>query len=315
MKVIRVIIIILLLACGFTCFSVLYSNRNLNLYNSKDVISENVSLLDEKIEDKEQTETIDETSENEEKIDVKAEENNNVVNNNKPQTAITYNTKYYIKVNYTQNVVTVYEKDSSGQYTIPVKAMICSTGIDTPHSGIYTIKYRWEWLGLFGNVYGHYVTQIIGDILFHSVPYLKKSPDTLEYWEYDKLGTSASLGCVRLKAIDAKWIYDNISSGTPVEFYSSSNPGPLGKPTAQKISENIECRNWDPTDPNINNPWNTNEEVPDNESSEVPEEPEVNNPEVNDPEIIVPSNPETDNPNESEKETTDVEIYEEQSGQ
>ena len=23
-----------------------------------------------------------------------------------------------------------------------------------------------------------------------------------------------------------------------------------------KISDNVECRNWDPTDPNINNPWN-----------------------------------------------------------
>ena len=92
--------------------------------------------------------------------------------------------------------------------------------------------------------------------MFHSVPYVEESEDTLEYWEYDKLGTTASLGCVRLCVRDCKWIFDNCEVGTPVEFYASSNPGPLGKPTAQKISDNEECRNWDPTDTSPNNPWN-----------------------------------------------------------
>jgi len=161
---------------------------------------------------------------------------------------------YYIKVNYKANVVTIY-KGISGKYDTPVKAMICSTGTDTPRSGKYTIKSKWTWLKLYGGVYGHYVTQITGDLLFHSVPYLKKSPDTLEYWEYDKLGTAASLGCVRLTAKDAKWIYDNIGRGTIVEFYSSSNPGPLGKPTAMKIADYEEYRNWDPTDLSEKNPW------------------------------------------------------------
>ena len=35
---------------------------------------------------------------------------------------------YFIKVNYGANVVTIYMKDSStGEYTVPVKAMVCST--------------------------------------------------------------------------------------------------------------------------------------------------------------------------------------------
>ena len=88
--------------------------------------------------------------------------------------------------------------------------------------------------------------------------YKEKSPDTLKYEEYDKLGTKASAGCIRLTVEDAKWIYDNIKKGVTVEFYNSSNPGPLGKPTAEKISDNIENRNWDPTDPNPNNPWHNN---------------------------------------------------------
>ena len=106
-------------------------------------------------------------------------------------------------------------------------------------------------------MWGHYSTQIKGNILFHSVPYLEKgNPASLEYWEYDKLGTYASAGCVRLKVIDAKWIYDNCGKGTKVEFYSDSNPGPLGKPSSKKISSySDDLRNWDPTDPNPNNPW------------------------------------------------------------
>lgn len=186
-------------------------------------------------------------------------ESNNIVSNNSTQNKVNNisGAKYYIKVNYRAQVVNVYEKDSNGNYTVPVKSMVCSTGDSTPTSGVYTIPARWTWLHLFGDVYGHYSTQIVGDILFHSVPYLRKGDNaSLEYWEYDKLGTKASLGCVRLTTIDAKWIFDNCSNGTKVEFYSDSNPGPLGKPSAQKISNaEGELKNWDPTDPDTNNPW------------------------------------------------------------
>lgn len=100
---------------------------------------------------------------------------------------------YYIKVNNQANVVTIYGKDDNGYYSVPIRAMICSTGEVTPPSwrypsNKYDIQDRWEWLGLFGDVYGHYATQITGNILFHSVPYTEKwNPASLEYWEYDKL--------------------------------------------------------------------------------------------------------------------------------
>ena len=165
-------------------------------------------------------------------------------------------TPYYIKVNYTQNVVTIYGKDSEGNYTKPVKAMVCSTGTATPKSGTYSITNKYTWRALYGGVYGQYSCRIVGSILFHSVPYTKNGDkSSLEYWEYDKLGTTASAGCIRLTVEDAKWIYDNCASGTKVEFYSDSNPGPLGKPTAQKISSYEEVRGWDPTDPDKANPW------------------------------------------------------------
>ena len=165
--------------------------------------------------------------------------------------------QYYIKVNYGAQVVTVYAKDSKGKYTKPVKAMACSTGTYTPTSGVYSTPNRFRWLDMLGDVYAQYCTQIVGDILFHSVPYLTKYDNSsLEYWAYDKLGTRASLGCIRLTCRDAKWIYDNCRLGTQVEFYSSSDPGPLGKPSTRKISDAPSyVRGWDPTDPAKGNPW------------------------------------------------------------
>ena len=169
---------------------------------------------------------------------------------------------YYIKVNCIAQTVTIYTCNEKGIYDIPIKSMICSTGKATPVNGVYKTTDKYEWRYLVGNVYGQYATRITGQILFHSVPYLKKDKSSLEYWEYDKLGTVASKGCVRLTVEDAKWIYDYCKPGTQVEFYEDENPGPLGKPEQMKISEyNSELRKWDPTDPDKNNPWLKVEEI------------------------------------------------------
>lgn len=164
--------------------------------------------------------------------------------------------KYYIKVNNQMNTVTIYVKDANGNYTIPVKAMVCSTGYASPKNSKYQLKGRWTWGEMIGGVYTQWETHITGNILFHSVPYLRRYDyNSLEYWAYDKLGTTCSAGCIRLTCADAKWIYDNCPTGTWVEFYSSPNPGPLGKPSAMKISSYTEYRGWDPTDPHKGNPW------------------------------------------------------------
>ena len=164
--------------------------------------------------------------------------------------------KYYIKVNYGAQVVNIYKRNGNGEYE-PYKAMLCSTGTYTPTSGVYRTLAKGNWWPLYGDVFGQYSTHIYDGILFHSVPYLKSGDkSSLEYWAYDQLGQRVSMGCVRLTTIDAKWIYDNCPVGTQVEFYSSSNPGPFGKPTAMKISDAPDnIRGWDPTDPDSRNPW------------------------------------------------------------
>lgn len=173
----------------------------------------------------------------------------------KKPTGFTSSKAYYVKVNRQMNTVTVYTKDSDGLFTVPYKAMVCSTGYETP-VGTYDISYqgRWEWLHLVGGVCGQYCTQITGDYLFHSVPYTRwQDKGSLQPGEYDKLGTTCSHGCIRLTVADAKWIYDNKYNIARVELYNSSDAGPLGKPYAQKIgsAEN----QWDPTDPDSSNPW------------------------------------------------------------
>lgn len=103
---------------------------------------------------------------------------------------------YYIKINRTQNVVNVYARDEQGEYTIPYKVLLCSTGTYTPATGkiVKLSKDRYRWGLLNGNVYGQYATRITGSILFHSVPYTAQRNNALEYWEYDKLRLQSLTG-------------------------------------------------------------------------------------------------------------------------
>lgn len=163
---------------------------------------------------------------------------------------------YYICINRKQNCITIYTMDEKGEYTVPYKAMICSTGLynATPR-GTFRISTKYRWRELYGGVYGQYATRIHGGVLFHSVPYYKKSLSSLCTDKYNKLGQQASMGCVRLTVEDAKWIAENCPAGTTVEIYDDDDPGPLGKPESMKIDTDNPNKGWDPTDPDENNPW------------------------------------------------------------
>ncbi len=169
--------------------------------------------------------------------------------------------KYYVLVNRAQNVVMVYALDASGDYTRLAKTFVSSVGrpdSETP-LGVFTVQDRYDALYLVGDVWGQYAVRIDGPYFFHSVPYFSRgnpSWDDLEYLEYNKLGSGASAGCVRLAAVDAKWIYDNIAYGTTVEIYDADTlPDGIVKPTPITIDEASPYRGWDPTDPDPANPW------------------------------------------------------------
>ncbi|MBO4396331.1 MAG: L,D-transpeptidase family protein [Eubacterium sp.] len=158
--------------------------------------------------------------------------------------------KYKIRINKQCCTVTVY-KCVKGKYE-PKKAMICSPGPYTP-LGTFSLGEKSRWGTLMGPSYGQYCARITGRVLFHSVWYYSCGNKTTQcYREYNRLGTLASHGCVRLTVADAKYIYEKVPSGTPIIIYNSAKPGPLGKPMAIKV--NGYC-GWDPTDPDENNPY------------------------------------------------------------
>ncbi len=166
---------------------------------------------------------------------------------------------YAISVVRSQNVVLVYALGEDGQHSVLQNAFLCSTGPGTP-TGTYSLSDRYPWRALFRTakvhtpyVYGQYATRITGDILFHSVPYETQDPADLKTEEFNKLGTEASLGCIRLMVAGVKWIYDNCPPGTVVRIYDADTL-PVARPAAPVIDETAGIR-WDPTDPDPANPW------------------------------------------------------------
>lgn len=166
---------------------------------------------------------------------------------------LAWQTSYQITVNRQKCQVMVYAKDSStGKYNIPVKTFACSVGLPstpTPTGTWYTpAKYRWH--ELMGPSYGQYCTRITPHsmgILFHSVAGSAMNSFSITSVEYNKLGSPASHGCVRLCVRDAKWIYDHCPIGTKVTISDTSDT-PFDKPSTIKIPNG---QTWDPTDPAV----------------------------------------------------------------
>lgn len=155
--------------------------------------------------------------------------------------------RYQIKVNTKRCVVTIYAKDGKkAGYTIPVRSFLCAPGTIT-NSGNYKLGEKYRYRTLFHNCYSQWTARIYGNILFHTSPYTSYgNNNTLDVAEYNKMGTVASHGCVRMQCVGIKWIYDNCPGKTPVVIYKSTKAGPFGKPELEKLPK---WHKWDPTDP------------------------------------------------------------------
>lgn len=158
-----------------------------------------------------------------------------------------YKSKYYIVVYTGSQSTVVYGKDSTGAYNQIIQCFTCSTGDESSPTtpGMYKVKSKYRWRLLVGNVYGQYSSGIGNDYLFHSVPYKKKSVSALDDAEYDKLGSPASHGCIRLCVRDSKWIYDNVPIGTQVNVVNQN--GPIGSSIPKRNSDSAYA-GWDPSD-------------------------------------------------------------------
>lgn len=155
---------------------------------------------------------------------------------------------------------------------IQQRVMICSTGRnkhETP-TGSFKIydSHQYKVLGTGEtHCYGFYACRFKNHYLFHSVPInygagrdQQKGHRQCDMHKYEKLGSVASDGCVRLTVADAKWIYDLYNKGKTrvnVRVVKDSGPTPE-KPPAVIWEEPYTDKNgygWDPTDPDPDNPY------------------------------------------------------------
>ena len=121
-----------------------------------------------------------------------------------------YDMPYYIEVDLTNQIVTVYSTTSKAV----VRQMLCSTGLnDATPRGTYYLPPKeeelereyWYYFGYY-SCYAHYATRIYKGVLFHSLPCSQKSDATVSKSAVTDLGNPASHGCMRLRWQDAEFI-------------------------------------------------------------------------------------------------------------
>ena len=149
--------------------------------------------------------------------------------------------------------VVVYKTDGTVR-----KAFTCSSGkAATPtKTGDYSIRSKYRWRLMIGNCYTQYASSFSSGYLFHSIPYNRRNAATMSDASYDKLGTPASSGCIRLCFRDSKWIYDNCPIGTFVRVVNEEAPADIVPLPIPPRNTDAAYSGWDPTDTAPNNPYN-----------------------------------------------------------
>lgn len=164
----------------------------------------------------------------------------------------------YVMINTATEQVVAFDRDGEA-----IQVFACSTGKNgNTVPGTFTTSNYYDWHLMNGGVYSRYAVRFNQHELMHSVPYYRHSPDSLEYRQFNKLGTPASAGCCRLSLSNAKWIYDNTKPGTTVKVvYDPSIEYELTSPIIKIDETNAATRGWDPTDTDPRSPYNTGEAV------------------------------------------------------
>lgn len=154
---------------------------------------------------------------------------------------------YAIRINKSTRTLYVFAKDSSGAFTVPYKTFMCTVGPDTP-LGAYKIYQQYRWHFMHADCYTQFLSRFKGPFLIHSLLYTRPDSYSFEAETYNYMDQAQSGGCVRLKAEDAAWVYNNCKNGTSVTVYEDLwDKGPVEK---DAINQAIPLsQNYDPTDP------------------------------------------------------------------
>ena len=172
--------------------------------------------------------------------------------NNKPTTKPTATLKSYkISIDLTNQICTVYGVYSDGS----VKG-IMSEFVSTARKGKTTPVGNWKIQGASGGrkakyrtcklssgkTYAEYACRFTGAKMMHGVPYKTRNTKGYVYkGEFNKLGSVASAGCVRMPIKMARFIYNNCPIGTPVVvFKGKAGNYPMGKPKKYTATSNVD---------------------------------------------------------------------------
>lgn len=152
---------------------------------------------------------------------------------------------YEVRVNRTQNCITVYGLNDKGEYTVPVRAMICSTGGNETPLGTFQLGGTSRWQMNSDGAFCQYATRIVDDVAFCTAPYFSLNNNNLDVEQFNRMGEDITGSSIQMETADAKWIAQNCPEGTKVEIYEEDKAGPLGKPRARVLQDD---ETKDPTD-------------------------------------------------------------------
>ena len=132
---------------------------------------------------------------------------------------------YMIKINTLQNYLAVYAKDEDGNYTVPFKTMVCSTGSTAEYTpvGMYTLKDRYSWRTMASGMYAKYSVKVEGGMMIQSVPSFSPEDGDINPESFNQLGKAVTMGSIWLTTQDAEWIYYNCDAGTQVLIYGKKD--------------------------------------------------------------------------------------------
>lgn len=121
---------------------------------------------------------------------------------------------FRIEIDLNRQRVIVFYKDDI------LREMICSGGAPEsptpPGEFVTSQKIEYAFVERF-DVGAYYWIRFFEDYLIHSVPFDENGEMIIE--EFEKLGSPASHGCIRLKLEEAKWLYETLPLGVRVLIY------------------------------------------------------------------------------------------------
>ncbi len=126
---------------------------------------------------------------------------------------------YFIKVNKTNHVMSIYSKGDNGEYIVLVGEYKVATG-RTPGLtpiGTFTLGSKEAWHD-WGGTTSPYTTSYAKGLYIHGPLYNARNFNNVIQSSVSEIGFNKTSGCLRTSVEAAKFVFDNCPQGTKVEI-------------------------------------------------------------------------------------------------